>query len=591
MIGSLAAKEWKQHRRVIAGAAFLVLAQLSLLLSFVLSQEDPSLLRAATAFAWGGGPILAAFAARRLFVIEHEQGTIVLLRSLPISPYQLTAAKMLVALAVNLLFCLGALGLVALVSHRQELIPIGWLLRLCVQISSYVFAWVAIASLMAHLGVYRHALWLVLFLLLTGLDDVIYEPNRYLFWTAPLADSLELTRYAAPWDGVLIALLWGLAATVLTFGLAGFRGGAWVDALYAPMSGRRRAQVTGAIFALMLVYEIGSDLAKQAPKGAGGLPRVGYVAYAHRDLEALAGRANTELEIIAELVQADLPHVTLAWRHDRRPEAALTESVGDSLLIGLAPGGDQDDLLREIITDVLAGHTGFHLERHPPTGVWAIGFAAFWLEQRGAANIDAVKRRAAFVARRYAEAPVDAYDRVRAEVGRGGAEALGWAAWHAVAEAGSDPLDRLAEALFGPARTQSSAGLLGTRGLNPLELLQDQGLHLRGLTHRIRARLQAQLPKHPTFPIMGPPTYVEDMERLGALHWSLPPGLSPKRVQLWWSTAEPLSRLPLPHTPLRAARIHTSSGSMALPADPRERLVAAWVLDSVVQGWMELPRQ
>ncbi len=591
MIGTLLLKEYKQHRRVIGGVAFLVLAQLALLLSFVLSQESPTLLRTATAFAWGGGPILAAFTARRLFVVEHETGTIVLLRSLPISPQLMTAAKMLVALLINLVFCLGGLGLIALIAHRQELIPVGWLLRLSLQISSYVFAWVAIASLMAHLGVYRHALWLVLFLLLTGLDDVMYEPGRYLFWTAPLADSLELTRYTAPWDGILIALLWGGAATALTLGLAGFRGGAWVDALYAPMSGRRRAQVTGAIFALMLVYEIGTDFAKRTPHSAGGLPRVGKVAYAHPDLKSLAGRADAELQVIAELVQADLPHATLAWRHDRRPEDALTETLGDSLLIGLAPGVAQDDLLREIITDVLAGHTGFQLERHAPTGTWALGFAAFWLEQRGAANIDTVKRRAAFVARRYSEAPVDAYDKVRAEVGRGGAEALGWAAWHAVAEAGPEPLDRLAETLFGPAKSQSSAALIATRGLNPLQLLQDQGLHARSLTGRIRARLQSQRLKYPGFPTMPPPTYVEDMERLGALHWSLPPEVSPKRVQLWWSTAEPLSLLPLPHSPLHTARIHTSTGSMALPTDPRKRLVAAWVLDSVHQGWMELPRQ
>lgn len=592
MIRALVAKEWRQNRRVLVGASLLAVSQLALLISFVLTQESPTLLRAATAFAWGAGPVLAALSARRLFVVEHEQGTISLLRALPVHPTQLTAAKLFAALVVNLTFTLGALWVVALLVQRQELIPPSWLFRLSLQVASYMFAWVAIACLMAHLGVYRHAVWLLLLLFLLGLEDVVYEPTRHLFWTAPLADALELTRYQAPWDGIALAMVWGLAATALTFALAGYRGGAWVDALYAPMSARRRAQVTAGLFATLLAFEIGSDLAKHSASDAGGLPRVGQVAYAYPDLEPLARRLNTELEVLAPLLETTLPLSTLAWRHDHRPEAALSQQLGgDEVLIALDPAVSQEDLLREALTDVLAAHTGFQLEENPKTGAWAVGFAAYWLQQRAAANIDLVERRACVLGQRALSAELEDYHQVRASHGRGGAEALGWVAWQVVADGGAQPLDQLAKRLFSNSQPHNSLGKLSTRRLSPLDLLKARGLPRRAIEGGVQAKLQSLRGHCASLPTLSPPLYEDDMARLGALSWTLPPELDPQRVRLWWSTAEPLSLLPLPHTPLRELPVQTGAGRVALPADPRDRVVATWLVDGVSQGWTELPRR
>ena len=587
----LAVKEWGQHRRALLGVTALITSQVVLLLSFVLTQESPTLLRAATAFAWGGGPILAAFTARRLFVLEHEQGTISLLRALPLPAEQLTGVKFALALLVNLAFTLGALWIVALLVHRQELIPLAWLLRLSVQVASYVFAWVAICCLMAHLGVYRHALWLLLLLFMLGLDDVVHEPARYLFWTAPLADNLEVTRYAAPWDGVALALAWGLGATGLTFFLSGYRGGAWVDALYAPMSGRRRAQITAAIFATLLAFEIGADLAKRGTQSAGGLSTIGSVAYAQPDLQVLAERLNAELPPLSEFLQTDLPIVTLAWRHDDRPELALTETLSDQeMIIGLSPAGPQDDLLRHALTDVLGAHTGFLLEQNPRAGVWALGFAAYWLEKRGTAKIHPVRDAAAFVARRAPQAPVQDYDEVRASLGRSGAEALGWLAWRSVDAAGTEPTQVLARALFSTARRRASVGLLASSAIDPVEILTNEGLSPRSLDRSTQDGLRELAQQRPALPSIPPPSFWAESQGLGGLRWSLPSGLDPEQVTLWWGTVEPLSKLPTPQGRIYEVPIHGSWGRAALNADPRERVITQWSIDGVNQGWTELHR-
>lgn len=588
----LAVKEWGQHRRALLGVTALIASQVVLLLSFVLTQESPTLLRAATAFAWGGGPILAAFTARRLFVLEHEEGTISLLRALPLPAEQLTGVKFGLALLVNLTFTLGALWIVALLVHRQELIPLAWLLRLSVQVASYVFAWVAICCLMAHLGVYRHALWLLLLLFMLGLDDVVHEPARYLFWTAPLADNLEVTRYAAPWDGIALAVAWGLGATGLMVFLSGHRGGAWVDALYAPMSGRRRAQITAAIFATLLAFEIGADLAKRGTQSAGGLSTEGSVAYAQPDLRALAGRLNGEMQPLSQFLQAELPMVTLAWRHDDRPELALTETLGDQeIIIGLSSAGAQDDLLRHALTDVLGAHTGFLLEANPRTGVWALGFAAYWLDKRGTAKIQAVQRAAAFVARRTPQAPVQDYDDVRASFGRSGAEALGWLAWRRVAKAGAEPTEALARALFGTPRHRASVGLLAAAAIDPIEVLTGEGLSPRSLDRGTQEGLRSLAQHQPALPSIAPPSFWAESQGLGGLRWSLPDGLDPQRVTLWWATVEPLSQLPIPQARIYEVPVLTSWGRAALAADPRDRVITQWSVDGINQGWTELHRR
>ena len=109
VIVRLAVKEAREHRWVAIGVVFLAVAQYLAFLQFSLRHEPPTALVAATNFVWGTGPMVAAYTARRLFVLEQEQRTIQLLRSLPISPAAVTVTKLALGLVYNLALSLSVL--------------------------------------------------------------------------------------------------------------------------------------------------------------------------------------------------------------------------------------------------------------------------------------------------------------------------------------------------------------------------------------------------------------------------------------------------------------------------------------------------
>jgi hypothetical protein len=587
MIRGLLAKELRQHARVLAFGALLAAAQFVLLLQFFAQSEEATLLRAATAFTFGAGPILAAFTARRLFVLELESGTIHLLRALPLPPLTLTATKAALALVVNLAFNLGLLYLNAAMVQGQELAPWSWVARLGVQVASYTFAWVAIALLIAHLGSYRHVAWLVVLMLLTSLDDVFHEPGRRLFWTAPLADPIDSTRYVTPWDGVALALAWGVAALAVTFFLASFRGGARVDAWYAPFTGRLRARVTAAAFGVLVGFELLTDLGAHRGADPGGMPRVGRIEVAATELAPLATQLDQDLGALSAAYALDpLPVVLLAPQHDQGDEPARTVvTAGGRLVVGVDLQRPTDEVRLEVLTDVLLGHGAYHLTRNPRCALWGKGLAAWWLAQRGDDDPGVLTRAAA----RLPEGLdlFTAADPIVVAAGDHGLKAAGALAWQALAEQAPDAVPELAEALFAPHRTLSGAGLVRAMRLDPQAILQDAGVDTAALAARWRALVAGR--RGPPGPILPPPRPEVD-DGGPVLVWDLPEAVVAEHdVALWWARRAPLTRSARPGPSVDfTRRIRSAQGALPFTADPREQVVVTWTVDGVVQGWTEV---
>ncbi|MEL7369002.1 MAG: hypothetical protein AAFN74_08840, partial [Myxococcota bacterium] len=333
MSGQLIFKEIKEHRWVASGVIFMALAQYIAFFELWLRHEPPTSLVAASSFVWAIGPMIAAFTARRLFVLEQEQRTIQLLRSLPISPWTITSTKFGLGLIFNLAINLAILWTSALLLKNQEIIVDDWVVRLSAQVSAYIFAWFALASFHAHLGGYRFALWLIFLVALVSLDGVVDDPTRSLFWTAALADDIETTRYATPWNAVWLSLLWGGVLTVAMFALAIHRGGVRVDAWFTPMSGRRRAEVTGLTVIVLLGLEVVSS-------ASGGDARVvSFEASSRLKVgdEELASTADDVRFAWGRLRQnyglPEMPDILLRIRRDDRPEPVLTDILKSGQLI------------------------------------------------------------------------------------------------------------------------------------------------------------------------------------------------------------------------------------------------------------------
>ncbi|MCA9553200.1 MAG: hypothetical protein KC933_24395, partial [Myxococcales bacterium] len=552
MILNLLGKELRQHRGALVFAALLSAAQFVLLLQFFVQSEEATLLRASTAFTYGAGPILAAFTARRLFVLELESGTIHLLRALPVSPVTLTVTKAGLALCVNLAVNLGLLALNAAMVQGQELAPWSWVLRLGAQVASYTFAWVAVTLLLAHLGSYRYVAWLVVFMLLTSLDDVFHDPNRYLFWTAPLSDAIDATRYVTPWDGVALAVLWGVAAFGAMFFLAGFRGGARVDAWYAPFTGRQRARVTAGAFLVLVGFELLTDLGAHRGADPGGLPKIGRIELAATELAPLATRLDAELNAIqAAYDLGPLPTVILAPRD--RPGAAAASTLatrGGALLVGVDTTRAEDMVHLEALTDVLMGHGANNLVRNPYCALWGRGLGAWWLVRGGEPLPDLLVRAGARIPDGISLfGPADAVEQAAGDDGVKAAGALAWQALEAVDPAAATTL---AHALVGPRRTLSGGGLLRAMALAPQAILQDAGVDTAAVEAEWHRRLAA-LRGSPGRALPAP--RLEEDDTGPVLAWDLPEAvLAEHRVELWWAVQAPLRKAAIPAGDIDFAR-------------------------------------
>lgn len=585
MIAQLLKKELAAHSKVAVGVLAAVFAQYLLVMQFITRDEAPTLLRAATAFTWGAGPILAAFTARRLFVLEQEQGTVQFLRALPISPTALVAAKLTLGLAANLAVHLALLWATAYLRRDAEIFTVDWLVRLSAQIAAYVFAWYALACLMAQLGGYRYGAWLLLLFLLLGLDDVVHEPARNLFWTAPLADDIETTRYRTPWDAVALGLVWGSAALAGTFALARHRGGSLVDAWFRPLSAKRSAQVTGAVFFGLLALELVGAAAKPE-RGLVEPARAGRFTVASPTLEPVARLADAALaRLEAEHGVTGLPQVLLRVRHDDAPQLALTRPAGAAgLVIGLRAGAPPEVLAREVVVDVLMGRSGGVFEMVPELGLWSVGLGAYLMEAP----------RLSATAGRLRDVPAGAledYDAVLVAHGRRGAQAAGWMAWRVLAELGGPEAVRaLVSAMFGAPRSRSGGGLVAARALSARSVIEDAGVDWLELVARWQAGLRAASARPGLEVDLPPPRLEAPFDAAPRLVWApLPPALE-GRAELWWSAARDLEPHPVPQGRRYVSRA-LDRGWATLWLDPRRRIVTTWVLDGEVLGWSEVVRR
>lgn len=591
MILKLLGKEFLEHRWVAVGIFLLSGVEYFAFLEFWLRHEPPTALVAAINFTWATAPLIAAYTARRLFVLEQERKTIELLRSLPVSSMLVTATKFTLGLAYNLAVNLVVLVGSAWILQNQEIITVEWIGRLSIQVSAYVFAWFALASFHAQLGGYRYAGWLVSMVALTSLDEVVTDPSRNLFWTAPLADELEMTRYATPWDAVGLGLVWGGVATAATLSVAQYRGGTLVDTWFGPMSGRRRAEVTSVVIIVLLAFSVASNIGGRHPSL---LPWAEDATVHTSDgkLNELRDQIETALAGLRSKYEiGPLPKVLLRIRRDDRPEPVLTDILNTSwpgeVVVGVRSDAPADERLRLILTDVLSGQSAGHWERVPAVGVWALGFAPFVLDDRS------LGRTAARLTE-HGEAALSSYDAIRQGFGRRGAEAAGWLAWRAVEEIGGPTaVKRLARALFAERRSLTGAGLIAAQQMRPLDTLAAAGVdHDRLLkAWRTAAETHRRAESPPVEWSMPPIRLERPPDQLPRLAWrDLLVDPATHRVQLWWSVALDLDPYPVPQDELRVTDIQDRSGAYIILLDPRLRIVATWVVDGEVQGWTEVAR-
>ena len=590
MIWQLVVKEIREHLWVGIGVAVLAFAQYIAFIELSLRDEPPTALTAATNFIWGTGPVICAFTARRVFVLEQENRTIQLLRSLPMSPATITMTKFVLGLVYSLLLNLAVLWITAWALREQEILTSDWMARLSMLAAIYLFAWFGLACFHAQLGGYRFAVWLIFFTALLGFQDVLDNPSRHLFWTAPLADNIETTRYSTPWDAVAIGLAWGIGATAAAVGLATYRGGAVVDDWFTPMSGRRRAVVTGLTILTLIVLEVAANAIGRHPGLASPGPDEPRLHTADARLRPMVTRLSTVLEDMRKAYDIDsFPRALFRVRHDLRPEPVLTTALrSGELIVSVRPKIPPNEALRLALTDVLVGHSGAHWERVDHVGVWAAGFAPYWLKDESLGP----------TAARLEETPPEmlaTYDSLRQRFGRRGVEAAGWLGWVALEQIGGPgAVKALAQTVFGVPFSQTGAGLVAARAVNPRAAIAAAGVDLEAFDRAWVALVMAQRKKHGPLPTWSlPPVKLErQIDAPPALGWQgVALDLEAVQVELWWSVADNLHPVAVPQSELHALPVRDAEGWIPALIDPRDRIVATWVVNGEVQGWAEVERR
>lgn len=592
MIPSLATKELRHHAAAFCAATALSASVVVMLVQHFISEEASTLLRAATGFTWGAGPMLAAYLARRVFVLEREMGTHALLDSLPAAPATVLAVKTAAVLCGACAVTLGALWITAGLVQRQELAPAAWLWVLSVQVVAYVFAWSALAILMAHLGRYRFAGWICALLLLIGVDPLFDEPLRHVWWTAPLADPLDAVRYAPPWGGVALAGAWGAGFLAASLGLAMYRGGALTTAWYAPMSTRRQAQVVAGIFVLLVALTLAEGVDEPPPVPPDSLPRVGRHAIiaGAASLEPVAAEldeAMTELTPVLDVTA--WPRISLVPRRQRRVWSVRAEPLGDDgVLLRIQPGVDPEAAATNGLRDVLALRGGARLSE-VPGAEWIIeGFATWWRNRAGA-DTTALARRVAFAG----DVDAASWSALKARVGQKTATAVAWAAWRAVeAEAGPGAVRALAKAALGPRESLSPLTLLSARLTDADALIEDATGLSREAFRAAWAAERARLTAAQAAWLERAPQAADVLRlRPTAAAWEVVYAHPGPRLELRWSTVDPLARYAFPRAEPQRRPLDAPAGTVTLPLDPRERLTAALVVHldepprSLTLGW------
>lgn len=449
--GALLLKELQHHALALVGVGVLYLAMAVVVLMAQLNQQAGSVIETAANLGWFVIPMLCAFLARRLVVLEYQQQTHEFLTGLPSSALGRAVVKAAFGLVlVQIVVVLTTLS-VALLASLQEITPILFVGQAIVQIGVYVWAWYAIAFLAAHLGRFRAVFWLLFFPGLVSISLIDERLTEELLFTASLAKPLDQARVFLPWRAIGLTTLWAAVLSVLGLMLAGLRGGAVVAGWFRPAEARERAVMVVVVllglFGLSYAEEVqwlGGPVYQQVPLVAGH----GQVRVIGRSDSALAeqGRGlQARLDAITPHLREELPDVVLVTASGD-PDEAVTLRTSEFRELVMEVDVDASPIhVQERALDLLMGWwNGYQLKRRPGLAWILTGGPVWWSATPEMER--ALALRAAWAASRL-DGPSDLEDLrgIEVELGPDVARAVAWAGLEAAEAEGGD-VDALLEA-------------------------------------------------------------------------------------------------------------------------------------------------
>ncbi|MEZ4321303.1 MAG: hypothetical protein R3F61_27755 [Myxococcota bacterium] len=387
---ALALKNLLHHGMSIAGATVLFTCMLFMGWVLVLSEEQSSLMAAATGTLYYLGPLFVLFLNERLVARDLADGTAEFLSALPMSAPLRLGVPFVFGLFVVMALGEAVLLSTAVLASRREGVPFGWFLLLHLQCGTYLLAWHALAFCVAHTGRWRWLTWWSVFMVTLSLDGGwIERPFRTFLWHGVLADPIDQARSVPPWDAFPVTLAWALLGVVLAVFLGTWRGGSLPARWFAPADTRQRATlVLGAVIALAA----GPLIEESAPtpdtwSTLPALPsRHADVRVAGTDrLRAIGGEVVVLLDGLGDELGVERWPTVVLHPASRGLNRHVRRATGDdeSLVLLVDPTGPPEALVREIASEVLVRQTGDLAERIPDVD-WVVRGAAGYLRPSAA---------------------------------------------------------------------------------------------------------------------------------------------------------------------------------------------------------------
>jgi hypothetical protein len=458
-------KDLWHHGLAIVGQTGLMFCALIIAVSAARANEADTLMTAATGMAYYGLPMAIAALCRRLFVIEWEEGTWELLRSLPTRPTTLVGVRLVIALVIAVGWAWSCTLGVAVVAWTRELVGVVWLLALMAQTGAIAAAWTTLCFMAAQLGRYRFAFWIALMLLLS----TFYQSETFFdyTWHAALVQSIDRTRYAFPWLGMVVTIGWTMMFALCGLVLAGARGGSWVANWFEPMSMRRAGGLAGGLVVMAFVMSLVENQLERRGPELQQLPRVpaGAIVRVPSAPGTPVWRTGVRLGCELDALSAWLGGVR--WKDVVLvpSQADLDDDIEvlstDAELVLRVEDRDDEAIVRDALWLVLAYHGGGFSADQDDEGWLLDGFPGWWLDRRQQRDWSgAMGLRAAAAAQREPGA-LDRWGGVRARLGRVLASGAGYAAVRAVEqEGGRDAVRAAATTVLAPAPSRNALGSL-----------------------------------------------------------------------------------------------------------------------------------
>ncbi|MCB9687938.1 MAG: hypothetical protein H6735_23055 [Alphaproteobacteria bacterium] len=383
-LAALVGKEVLQHAVPVAVGVVLMGCMVVVTWVMALQEDWLTLLDVAHGNARFAMPLLALFLAERLVVQDHQGGTHEFLSALPVSPVLRAAVRAALGLAVLLATQLVVLLITAAVASRREGVPLLLLAQLMLQEGCWIAACHGTTFGVAHLGRYRWLAWWCWTCLLATMDG-----HGRVFGFRAIADGVDIARMDAPWEGLPVALAWGLAGVLFGFAVSGWRGGALLERWFRPSDPLDR----GRLVALGVIATLATELhaASQGPTDSWTmLPRAGEGSAVVRVAASpgsptfdLGAHVASELDGLGAALEVSWPPAVLL-RAPRAPgepvvrpsEGARPDDVSRVVLID--PSAPEDQLVQGVLAQVL-GHRAAGAPDWDPDARWvAEGLARWW---------------------------------------------------------------------------------------------------------------------------------------------------------------------------------------------------------------------